>query len=74
MNKTQLMLSKVLNSLIVSLCISLTMTWINMGFYDRFLVYWLKGWGIAFSVAVPLSFFVPNVANRIVLGLFQKKK
>jgi len=74
MDKKQLMMNKVVNSLIVSLCISFTMTSINIGFDGKFLAQWLKGWGIAFSVAVPLSLFVPHLANRIVSILFQKMK
>jgi hypothetical protein len=46
---------------------------INMGFTDGFMKAWLVGSGIGFLVALPISFLVPMLVEKICDKLFGKR-
>ena len=71
MSKRQLFWSKILSSFLVSMFISFTLTIVNKGFPPTFISIWFKGWSIAFIVASILSFFIPNLASKIILKIIK---
>jgi hypothetical protein len=44
-------------------------TLVNVGFSDAFVRTWMKAFGIAYVVGVPLIFFLAPVARKITAGL-----
>lgn len=52
-------------ALCMSMCMSLVMSIINVGFVDYFLSVWLKSWGIGLLVSLPLTFFLPQLIQKI---------
>jgi hypothetical protein len=54
---------------IMSLCMSVAMTAINVGFVSNFVSACLSAWGIGFIVSLPFSFFIPPIIQKIMRKL-----
>ena len=67
MNNTQKIISKIFMAFMMSLCISFILNFINFGFSEIFLKSWMRSRTIAFLSAAPLAFFLPPLANKIVV-------
>jgi hypothetical protein len=52
-------------ALIMSMCMSLAMTFVNVGLNSHFLAAWINGWGIGFLVSLPFSFFIPPLIQKV---------
>lgn len=57
-------INAVLIALIMSMCMSLVMTVINVGLNGHFFPIWLRNWGVGFSIAFPLSLFLPPAVQK----------
>lgn len=53
--------------------ISFTLIGINVGFSEKFLVRWLKSWGMAYIIIVPVILFIGPKVKAFVDHLFRKK-
>lgn len=51
--------------------VSFTVMWVNLGFSENFLRTWLRSWTIAYSVMVPIIFFIAPPIDRFVRFLFK---
>jgi hypothetical protein len=56
-------------AVIMSVCMSLAMAIINVGFGPHFMTAWLTGTGIGFVVSLPLSFIMPPLLMKIMARL-----
>jgi hypothetical protein len=54
----------------MSVLMSFVMTLVSIGFSDEFIPAWLKGVAIGFCVALPLSFLIPILMNKLCDKLF----
>ena len=66
MNKKQQLVSRGMTIFILTFCMSLVLSLINIGWSELFIQAWLKAWLIAFVVATPLSFLIPIATNKLV--------
>lgn len=53
-------------SLAMSFIMSLTITFINIGFHENILNTWFRAWSLAFWVAFPTTYFVSPVVQVLV--------
>ena len=60
-------------ALVMSFCMSLTMTLVNVGLSDLFPVIWLRGWAIGFCVAFPISLILPKHIQKLSAKLLKSK-
>lgn len=66
-------LNSAITALIMSFVMSLTMCLINIGFYHpHFALIWLRGWFIAFFIALPLSYFLPPQISKLTKKFLKK--
>jgi hypothetical protein len=56
-------------AVLMSLCMSVAMAAINVGWNSHFWSAWLSGWGIGFIVSLPFSFFVPPLIQKVMQKL-----
>jgi len=54
-----------LTCLFMSCGISIALTFVKLGFHERFVSEWTKSWAISFLVSVPIAFVAVPVARRI---------
>ena len=69
--KFHLVFSLIMGAMMISL-MTLVITFINVGLIDNFLRLWMKAFGIAYVVGVPVIFFLAPVARKLtgrVLGV-----
>lgn len=52
--------------------ISFTLISINIGFTEKFLARWIKSWGMAYVLIVPVILFVGPKVQKLVSYLFRK--
>jgi hypothetical protein len=52
--------------------ISFTLISINVGFTEKFLARWIKSWGMAYVLIVPVILFVGPKVQKLVSYLFRK--
>ncbi len=52
---------------------SFIMTFINIGLIDRFLLIWLRSFGVGFIVAFPTSLIAAYLAKKIINKLNKKQ-
>lgn len=53
--------------------ISFTLISINVGFTEKFLARWIKSWGMAYILIVPVILFVGPKVQQLVSYLFRNK-
>ncbi|PZX93319.1 DUF2798 domain-containing protein [Flavobacterium aquariorum] len=53
--------------------ISFTLISINVGFTEKFLARWIKSWGMAYVLIVPVILFVGPKVQQLVSYLFRNK-
>jgi hypothetical protein len=53
--------------------ISFTLISINVGFTEKFLARWIKSWGMAYVLIVPVILFVGPKVQKLVSYLFRNK-
>jgi hypothetical protein len=58
----------------MSVFMSFVMTAVSIGFSEIFIPAWLKGVIIGFCVALPLSFLIPMLMNRLCDRLFSAER
>ena len=61
--KFHLVFSFVMGAMMISL-MTFVITWVNVGFGADFLSRWMKAFGIAYLVGVPVIFFLAPVARK----------
>jgi hypothetical protein len=66
--KFHLVFSFVMGAILIFL-MTFVITAVNVGFSDAFVRTWMKAFGIAYVVGVPLIFFLAPVARKITAGL-----
>jgi hypothetical protein len=66
--KFHLVFSFVMGAILIFL-MTFVITLVNVGFSDAFVRTWMKAFGIAYVVGVPLIFFLAPVARKITAGL-----
>lgn len=69
--KFHLVFSLIMGAMMIFL-MTLVITFINVGLIDNFLRLWMKAFGIAYVVGVPVIFFLAPVARKLtgrVLGV-----
>ncbi|MDR1239603.1 MAG: DUF2798 domain-containing protein [Treponema sp.] len=64
MNLRQILFFGFCMAVIMSMCMSLVMTAINVGFGPDFFAPWLQGWGAGFLTSLPLSFVLPPLLHK----------
>jgi hypothetical protein len=52
--------------------ISFTLISVNVGFTENFLARWIKSWGMAYIIIVPVILFVGPKVQQLVSCLFRK--
>jgi hypothetical protein len=52
--------------------ISFTLISINVGFTEKFLARWIKSWGMAYVLIVPVILFVGPKVQKLLSYLFRK--
>jgi len=62
--KFHLVFSVVMGAMMVFL-MTFVITLVNVGWIDNFFPMWMKAFGIAFIVAVPVIFFLAPVARKL---------
>jgi len=62
--KFHLVFSFVMGAMMIIL-MTFVITWVNVGFGAEFLQKWMKAFGIAYLVGVPVIFFLAPVARKI---------
>ena len=62
--KFHLVFSFVMGAMMISL-MTFVITWVNVGLGADFLSRWMRAFGIAYMVGVPVIFFLAPVARRI---------
>ncbi|MDP1531598.1 DUF2798 domain-containing protein [Rhodoferax sp.] len=69
--KFHLMFSLIMGAMMIFL-MTLVITFVNVGLTDNFFQLWMKAFGIAYVVGVPVIFFLAPVARKLtgrVLGV-----
>ncbi|MDZ7875430.1 MAG: DUF2798 domain-containing protein [Rhizobium sp.] len=66
--KFHLVFSLIMGAMMVFL-MTFVITVVNLGFGPHFLAAWMKAFGIAYVVAVPVIFFLAPIARRLTGGL-----
>lgn len=66
--------SQIINLLIMSGILSFLLSTINHGLAEIKLLVWLKTWGIAFALAMTLSFTILPWIQKKILSLFENWK
>ncbi|MBP9483254.1 MAG: DUF2798 domain-containing protein [Negativicutes bacterium] len=66
MSLKQEIISKIAAAFVLSLCMSLILTVINIGFSESLVKIWLRTWLTAFTIVTPLTFLIPGFINKIV--------
>ncbi len=62
--KFHLVFSLVMGAMMIFL-MTLVITFVNVGLTDHFLALWMKAFGIAYVVGVPVIFFLAPVARKL---------
>ena len=63
----------VIMGLITTGLISFTIIAVNVGFTSRFPGIWIRSWGLAYLVAVPVILVFGPIVSRVVNNLFREK-
>ena len=66
--KFHLVFSLVMGAMMIFL-MTFVITAVNVGFSDGFFRTWMKAFGIAYVVGVPVIFFLAPVARKLTAGL-----
>ena len=66
--KFHLVFSLVMGAMMIFL-MTFVITAVNVGFSDGFVRTWMKAFGIAYVVGVPVIFFLAPVARKLTAGL-----
>lgn len=64
----------IIMGLIATCIISFTLVAVNLGFTNRFLLVWLRSWGIAYLVVIPLLLFLAPQVHRLVNRMMDENK
>ena len=66
MTKKQIIFQKFTTAIIMSACMSFTMIVVNLGFVPNLFSIFLRRWPIGFAVALPLSFILPPLVQKLI--------
>lgn len=69
MSRKQKVFQSVCMALIMSCCMSFVMTVKNIGFHSNLIAVWFPNAVLGFAVAIPLSFFVPSLIQKLMRSL-----
>ena len=66
MTKRQIIFQKLATATLMSACMSFVMVIINLGFVSGLFLIFLRRWPIGFAVALPLSFILPPLVQKLI--------
>ena len=64
----------IIMGLIATCIISFTLVAVNLGFTDRFFLVWLRSWGLAYMVVIPLLLFLAPQVHRLVIRMMDENE